>query len=195
MKTRGIKAITLAQRMGVNCAYVSQLLTGVRRPGRETLLKLSRSLEVPLDVLLMMESDTHDLSGKILISRKVSVLDEQKLTEWNDLSDLDYPAIVASQFEYATTDDPHAFYITAKNLASTCGLGSCDLILVEPGRKVLSGDTVFVKLPQQGISVRRHIVKEEIIFFVDDREEPVIFPKQSAKELKYYRISQCIRKL
>ena len=37
MKSRGIKAITLAQRMGVSCAYVSQLITGIRRPGRETL--------------------------------------------------------------------------------------------------------------------------------------------------------------
>ena len=48
MKSRGIKAITLAHRMGVSCAYVSQLITGIRRPGRETLLKLSKSLEVPL---------------------------------------------------------------------------------------------------------------------------------------------------
>ena len=47
MKSRGIKAITLAQRMGVSCAYVSQLITGIRKPGRETLLKLSKSLEVP----------------------------------------------------------------------------------------------------------------------------------------------------
>ncbi|MDQ7787032.1 MAG: helix-turn-helix transcriptional regulator, partial [Thermodesulfovibrionales bacterium] len=86
MKARGIKAITLAQRMGVSCAYVSQLVTGIRRPGRETLMKLSRSLEVPLETLLSMESDSSD---KIFISRKIPVLDESQVLAWGDFIDLD----------------------------------------------------------------------------------------------------------
>jgi len=193
-KSRGIKAITLAQRMGVSCAYVSQLITGIRRPGRETLLKLSKSLEVPLEVLLMMESDVSDISSKILISRKVAVLDETKVREWADFTDLDYPALVATSFEYATTDDPNAFYITPRGLLSCSGLETCDLILIEPNKEVASGDTVFVLLPL-GFSIRKFIVNNDIILLMDEKQEPLIFSKESKEGFKYYRVSQCLRKL
>ena len=194
MKSRGIKAITLAQRMGVSCAYVSQLITGIRRPGRETLLKLSKSLEVPLEVLLMMESDVSDISSKILISRKVAVLDEMKVQEWADFTDVDYPTLVATAFEYATTDDPNAFYITAKGLLSCCGLETCDLILIEPNKEVASGDTVFVLLPL-GFSIRKFIVNNDIILLMDEKQEPLIFSKENKEGFKYYRVSQCLKKL
>ena len=193
-KSRGIKAITLAQRMGVSCAYVSQLITGIRRPGRETLLKLSKSLEVPLEVLLMMESDVSDISSKILISRKVAVLDETKVREWADFTDVDYPALVATSFEYATTDDPNAFYITPRGLLSCSGLETCDLILIEPNKEVASGDTVFVLLPL-GFSIRKFIVNNDIILLMDEKQEPLIFSKESKEGFKYYRVSQCLRKL
>jgi transcriptional regulator with XRE-family HTH domain len=194
MKSRGIKAITLAQRMGVSCAYVSQLITGIRRPGRETLLKLSKSLEVPLEVLLMMESDVSDISNKILISRKVAVLDEMKVQEWADFTDVDYPTLVATSFEYATTDDPNAFYITAKGLLSCCGLEPCDLILIEPNKEVTSGDTVFVLLPL-GFSIRKFIVNNDIILLMDEKQEPLIFSKENKEGFKYYKVSQCLKKL
>jgi transcriptional regulator with XRE-family HTH domain len=194
MKSRGIKAITLAQRMGVSCAYVSQLITGIRRPGRETLLKLSKSLEVPLDTLLMMESDVSDISDRILISRKVPVLDEVKIREWADFMDLDYPSLVATAFEYATTDDPKAFYISAKGVAWCCGLETCDLILIEPNKEVSSGDTVFISLPQ-GLAIRRFFVKDEIIMFMDNKQEPLISSKDNKEGFKYYRVSLCLKKL
>jgi transcriptional regulator with XRE-family HTH domain len=194
MKSRGIKAITLAQRMGVSCAYVSQLITGIRRPGRETLLKLSKSLEVPLEVLLMMESDVSDIANKILISRKVAVLDEMKVQEWADFTDVDYPTLVATAFEYATTDDPNAFYITAKGLLSCCGLETCDLILIEPNKEVTSGDTVFVLLPL-GFSIRKFIVNNDIILLMDEKQEPLIFSRENKEGFKYYRVSQCLKKL
>jgi transcriptional regulator with XRE-family HTH domain len=194
MKSRGIKAITLAQRMGVSCAYVSQLITGIRRPGRETLLKLSKSLEVPLEVLLMMESDVSDISNKILISRKVAVLDEMRVQEWADFTDFDYPALVATSFEYATTDDPNAFYITAKGLLSCCGLETCDLLLIEPNKEVASGDTVFVLLPL-GFAIRKFIINNDIIFLMDDKQEPLVFSKENKEDYKYYRVSQCLKKL
>lgn len=193
MKSRGIKAITLAHRMGVSCAYVSQLITGIRRPGRETLLKLSRSLEVPMETLLMMDSNVVDIE-KILVSRKVPALDEMKVREWSDFADLDYPVLVASAFEYATTDDPNAFYITAKGLDSCCGLETCDLILVEPNKGVTNGDTVFVSLPQ-GFSIRKFVSKEDIVLFMDEKQEPVIFSKDDRDGVRYYRVSQCLKKL
>jgi transcriptional regulator with XRE-family HTH domain len=191
-KARGIKAITLAQRMGVSCAYVSQLITGIRRPGRETLLKLSKALEVPLETLLIMDADVSD---RVLFSRKIPVLDEIKMQEWTGCADLDYPSLVAATFEYATTDDANAFYITPKGLSSCCGLESSDLILVEPNKGVSNGDTVFV-CSSQGISIRKFITEDDVIIFMDDRQEPLIFSKEERdKDFKYYRISLCLRKL
>jgi transcriptional regulator with XRE-family HTH domain len=192
MKTRGIKAITLAQRMGVSCAYVSQLITGIRRPGRETLLKLSKSLEVPLDTLLMLDSDSFE---KILISRKVPVLDETKIDAWVESIDLDYPSLVASTFEYATTDDPNAFYITPKGLLSCCGLETCDLLLIEPNKEIHNGDTVLVYLPE-GFSIRKIVMKDNMMILMDEKQEPIISAKDNVNEgLKFFRISVCIKKL
>lgn len=192
MKSRGIKAITLAQRMGVSCAYVSQLITGIRKPGRETLLKLSKSLEVPLDTLLALESD---VSEKMFVSRKVPVLDEAQIEAWGDCIDLDYPSLVAKSFEYATTDDPGAFYITTKGIASCGGLNNCDLLLVEPNKPVNNGDTVFV-WSSKSLSIRKMVMKENIIILMDEKQEPIVFTPENPKEdLKYYRISLCLKKL
>lgn len=192
MKTRGIKAITLAQRMSVSCAYISQLITGIRRPGRETLLKLSKSLEVPLDTLLMLDSDN---SEKILISRKVPVLDETKIDAWVESIDLDYPSLVANTFEYATTDDPNAFYITPKGLLSCCGLETCDLLLIEPNKEIHNGDTVLVYLPE-GFSIRKIVMKDNMMILMDEKQEPIISAKDNVNEgLKFFRISVCIKKL
>jgi transcriptional regulator with XRE-family HTH domain len=192
MKSRGIKAITLAQRMGVSCAYISQLITGIRRPGRETLLKLSRSLEIPLETLLMMDSDN---SEKILVSRKIPVLDETKMDALADNSDLDYPSLAANTFEYATTDDPNAFYITPKGLLSCCGLEMCDLLLIEPGKEIRNGDTVLIHLPE-GFSIRKVVTKDDMIIFMDEKKEPIVSARETLSEgLKFYKISQCLRRL
>jgi transcriptional regulator with XRE-family HTH domain len=192
MKSRGIKAITLAQRMGVSCAYVSQLITGIRNPGRETLLKLSKSLEVPLEILLVLEAD---VSERMFISRRVPVLDEAQIESWGDCIDLDYPSLVAKTFEYATTDDPSAFYITTKGIHSCGGLETFDLLLVEPNKDVKSGDTVFV-WSSRVISIRKLVMKENFIILMDEKQEPIVFTPENPKDdLKYYRVSQCIKKL
>ena len=192
MKARSIKGITLAQRMGVSCAYVSQLITGVRRPGRETLLKLSKALEVPLDTLLMLESGG---SEKILISRKIPILNETHVHAWKENTDLDYPSLVANSFDYATTDDPNAFYITPKGLLSCCGLESCDLLLIEPNKEVNNGDTVLVYM-HEGFSVRKIIIKDNMIILLDEKQEPLISSQGNISEgLKFFRVSQCLKKL
>jgi len=192
MKSRGIKAITLAERMGVSCAYVSQLITGIRNPGRETLLKLSKSLEVPIETLLVLEGD---VSERMFISRRVPVLDEAQIESWGDCIDLDYPTLVARTFEYATTDDPSAFYITTKGIHSCGGLEPFDLLLVEPNKDVKSGDTVFV-WSSRVISIRKLVMKENFIILMDEKQEPIVFTPENPKDdLKYYKVSQCIKKL
>jgi len=191
MKAQGVKAITLARRMEVSCAYVSQLLTGIRKPGRETLLKLSKALEIPPERLLVIESD---LPAATRIPRKVPILNEMNLREWHDQNDLAYPSHVSNEFEYATTDDPHAFYITPKNLLSCCGLEVCDLFLVEPGKNIMSGDTVLVH-SSHGFSIMKYIVKDNMTILVGDKEDPVIIAGSNKEELKSYKISQCLKKL
>jgi transcriptional regulator with XRE-family HTH domain len=191
MKARGIKAIKLAQKMGVSCAYISQLITGIRRPGRETLLKLSRALEVPVETLLMIETDPTDTA---LISRRIPVLDETKMREWADVIDLDYPAFAANSYEYATTDDPNAFYVTPKGLLSCCGLDSCDLILVEPNKQIGSGDMVLVCTPD-GISIKKIVIQDATTILLDDKKEPAVYSKENLNENnKLYKVSQCLRK-
>ncbi len=191
MRVKRIKAITLAQRMGVSCAYISQLITGIRNPGRETLLKLSKALEVPVETLLMLGTDT---SEKLLISRKIPVLEASKIEVWAEHVDLDYPLFIADQYEYATTDDPNAFYITPQGLISCCGLGNCDLILVEPNKNTRSGDTVLVHLPG-GFSIRKIVTRESMIILMDEKQDPIISEKDKiSSNLKFFRVSQCIKK-
>lgn len=191
MKARGIKAIKLAQKMGVSCAYISQLITGIRRPGRETLLKLSRALEVPVETLLMIETDPTDT---FLVSRRIPVLDEIKMREWADVIDLDYPAFSANSYEYATTDDPNAFYVTPRGLLSCGGLDSCDLILVEPNKQIGSGDMVLVFTPD-GISIKKIVIQDATTILLDDKKEPAVYSKENLNENnKLYKVSLCLRK-
>jgi len=192
MKSRGIKAITLAQRMGVSCAYVSQLITGIRRPGRETLLKLSKALEIPVETLLVLENE---MSDRMFISRKVPIIEKPQIEAWGNCVDLDYPSLVAKSFEYATTDDPNAFYLSTTGIASCGGMESCDLMLIEPGKEIKSGDTVFVWTSGM-VSIRKILTKENITILMDDKQEPIVFtPEQANDDLRYYRVSLCIKKL
>lgn len=191
MKMRGIKALTLARRMGVSCAYVSQLLTGIRKPGRETLLKLSKALEVPPEHLLTIESD---LASTTRIPRKVPILKGSSLPQPLDPEKLPHPGLSDTEYEYATTDDPHGFYITPHGLRSCCGLESCDLILVEPSKTIAHGDTVLVQ-SADGYSIRKHIVRDNMTILVGDREEPLIFTEENRDSLRCYKVSQCIKRL
>lgn len=191
MKAQGVKAITLARRMGVSCAYVSQLLTGIRKPGRETLLKLSKALEIPPERLLVIESD---LPAATKIPRKIPIVDEVKMQEWPDWKDLSYPAFTANTFEYATTDDPHAFYITPKGLLSCCGLDICDLILVEPSKNITNGDTVLVH-SLRGLLIRKYIIRDNMTILVGDKEDPIIFTEKNKETLKFFKVSQCLKTL
>ncbi len=191
MKAQGVKAITLARRMGVSCAYVSQLLTGIRKPGRETILKLSKALEIPPERLLVIESD---LPSATKFPRKIPVLDEIHVREWDGLDDSTFPGHGATTFEYATTDDPHAFYVTPKGLVSCCGLEICDLFLVEPAKKISHGNTVLVQ-SAEGFSVRKYIIRDTMTILVGDKEDPIIFSEKNREALQCYKISQCLKKL
>jgi len=68
-------------------------------------------------------------------------------------------------------------------------------MLIEPGKEVKSGDTVFV-WASGIISIRKIVTQENIIILMDDKQEPIVFtPEQVKDDLRYYRVSQCIKKL
>ncbi len=190
MKERGMKAVTLAQRMGISSSYISQLIVGRRKPGRETLLKLSKALEVPIETLLMTEAD---ISDGIPISRKIPVLDETQLEVWTDSMDLHHPSRGATIFENATTADPNAFYITG---LSCCGMKECDLMLIEPNKEVKSGDIVLVCCPMDA-AIKKIIIKDNMVILTDEKQDPmVVLTEEIQKEnWKFYKVSQCIKKL
>lgn len=191
MKTQGVKAITLARRMGVSCAYVSQLLTGIRKPGRETLLKLSKALEIPPERLLVIESD---LPAVTKIPRKIPVIDNDTMQKWYDGGNFPYSALAALEYEYAATDDPSAFYITPKGLLSCSGLEMCDLILVEPGKEITNGNTVLVH-SSLGFSIKKYVIRATMTILIGDKGDPVIYTESDKEEVKFYKVSLCLRKL
>ena len=49
---RGLSQEELSERAATSKSYVSQIETGYRQPGRKTLRKLARVLEVPMDTLM-----------------------------------------------------------------------------------------------------------------------------------------------
>ena len=49
----GLTQEKLAEKIGVSTVFVSQLESGSRAPGLETLVKLSRTLHVSLDLLVL----------------------------------------------------------------------------------------------------------------------------------------------
>jgi SOS-response transcriptional repressor LexA len=71
----------------------------------------------------------------------------------------------------------------------------CDLLLIEPGKEVRNGDTVLIHLPE-GFSIRKVVTKDDMIIFMDEKKEPIVSARETLSEgLKFYKISQCLRRL
>lgn len=70
-KEKGYTQFKMAEKIGVSEFYISALETGSRRPGRETLIKLSNEMDMPIESLLELETEqsirfaTEDLYNRI----------------------------------------------------------------------------------------------------------------------------------
>lgn len=70
-KENGYTQFQLAEKIGVSEFYISALETGSRKPGRETLIKLSNEMNIPIEMLLELKTEqslkyaTDDLYQKI----------------------------------------------------------------------------------------------------------------------------------
>ena len=54
-KEKGYTQFQMAEKIGVSEFYISALETGSRKPGRETLIKLSNEMNMPIESLLELE--------------------------------------------------------------------------------------------------------------------------------------------
>lgn len=70
-KENGYTQFQLAEKIGVSEFYISALETGSRKPGRETLIKLSNEMNIPIEMLLELKTEqslkyaTDELYAKI----------------------------------------------------------------------------------------------------------------------------------
>lgn len=61
----GLTQEKLAEKIGVSTVFVSQLESGSRAPGLETLVKLSRTLRVSLDLLVLGSAPGGDAQASL----------------------------------------------------------------------------------------------------------------------------------
>jgi transcriptional regulator with XRE-family HTH domain len=191
IKAKGIKSSTLAQRMNISNAYVSQLVTGVRKPGRETLLKLSKALEIPIETLFILGAVRFE---ETMILRKIPVLNVMTLDLWRNTEDLNYPLLHADTFEHATTNDPYAFYLKA-GIHFLPGSDPADLVLIEPNAEIHNGNTVLVLTGKRWIFMKI-AVKDTIRILFDGQQQPILYSDESNTDgFRLFRATQCIKRL
>lgn len=56
-KEKGYTQFQMAEKIGVSEFYISALETGSRKPGRNTLIKLSNEMNMPIEALLDLETE------------------------------------------------------------------------------------------------------------------------------------------
>jgi len=100
----------------------------------------------------------------------------------------------SSEMKMTDSVDPRAFFYRAKEELVGGEIESGDLLLVEPGRKVKSGDLVLISL-QGEVMVRRHHNLKGSTYLEDlNGREPIILAEGEAPEYSG-RISQRIREV
>lgn len=190
VKSRGLNFTSLAQKMGVTNAYISQLVTDTRKPGRQTLLNLSKTLEVPIDALLMLNEVGFDGNS---IPRKIPVLNETGVIEWVAAGNVDSPALYADSFEYASIGDPKAFYFQPSN--SNDLVYDYDLVLMEPMATIKHGDTVLACV-KGSCSLGRIVMADGLAILFNERQEHILsFSTNNIDELSLFRAVQGIRNI
>jgi transcriptional regulator with XRE-family HTH domain len=192
VKSKGLTFTVLANKIGVNKVYLSQIVIGSRNPGRNTLLKLSNALEVPVDALLMLGADIFAQSS---VSRKIPVLNEAELLVWMKSIALDHPTLYAATFEYASSFDPHAFYLQPSDSKSSC-LGSYDLILIEPSSAINTGDAVL-SFFHGVISLGKIVIAQGLASLLNGKQEQILLLSdvKNSEGIKLFRALQGIKNI
>lgn len=77
-KENDITQFELAERINLSEFYISAIETGSRRPGRDTLIKLSKEMNVPIEALLDLETEQSLKYAAEDIYNKISTLSTEK---------------------------------------------------------------------------------------------------------------------
>ena len=189
VKSRGLNFTSLAKKMGVTNAYISQLVTGIRKPGRETLLNLSKTLELPIDAFLMLG----DVGIDYTVPRKIPVLNETSLIAWITSGKVEYPVLYADTFEYALSGGPYTFYLQPSD-AKGAILGY-DLILIEPMAAIKHGDAVLTCF-HNIFSLGKIVMANGVAILFNERQEHIVSLKENNIDgLSLFRAIQGIKNI
>jgi len=183
MKERGINTTELASKIGVSVPFVSQLRTGERRPGRFTVVKIATALGIPTEVFLQtLERGYGKILGEVPgeIPRKFPVLTLEKLLKWENPLDHKFPSLNSTRLEYGISDDPDAFWVEAFEQVDCIRNG--DLLLIEPGKKVVNGNMVLAHYENK-VVLRR-------IFFAGESVNLVSMNKQGEPDMISFSIGE-----
>ena len=77
-KEKGYTQFELAEKIGVSEFYISTLETGSRKPGRETLIKLSNEMNMPIEKLLELKTDESIKIASDELYAKINTLSKEK---------------------------------------------------------------------------------------------------------------------
>lgn len=77
-KEKGYTQFEMAEKIGVSEFYISALETGSRKPGRETLIKLSDEMDMPIEKLLELKTDQSIIIASDELYKKISFLPKEK---------------------------------------------------------------------------------------------------------------------
>lgn len=191
VKSKGLNFTSLAKKMGVNNVYLSQIVIGIRNPGKNTLQKLSQALNVPVDALLSLGLGSFDDNAT---PRKIPVLNETGLIAWMTSEDLNHPALYANIFQYASSTDSRAFYLQPSD-SNRLFLGLYDFILIEPGSAIKNGDAVLA-CSQGNLSLGKIVMAHGLVILLNEKQEQVIFSeKRNIGGYTLFRAIQGIRNI
>ena len=77
-KEKGYTQFEMAEKIGISEFYISALETGSRKPGRETLIKLSDEMNMPIEKLLELKTEQSLKLASDDLYKKISSLPKEK---------------------------------------------------------------------------------------------------------------------
>lgn len=93
-KENGYTQFQLAEKIGVSEFYISALETGSRKPGRETLIKLSNEMNMPIEKLLELKTEQSIKLASDELYAKIESLPKEKQKQIINIMDF-----IISEFE------------------------------------------------------------------------------------------------
>lgn len=154
MEDKSIKPKALADMMDVDTSYISQLRSSHRNPGRETLIKLSRALNLTMDDFVT----SSNIERANVPEGCIPVISLVQAGKWNEAID-SYPPGVSDEWIQYETKNKGVFALKVKGTSMEPEYRDGDLIIVNPQTEAHVGDDVIAKYGDQVTFKRLKIYK------------------------------------